>query len=63
MASYLNGMKKSSRDHPERSEGSHKGFNVQAQFVFAREILHFVQDDKGNDGVIHGVVLKWNKKK
>jgi hypothetical protein len=56
-------MKKSSRDHPERSEGSHKGFNVQAQFVFAREILHFVQDDKGNGGVIQGVVLKWNKKK
>jgi len=33
------------------------------RFVFAREILHFVQDDRRYGGVLHGVVLKWNEKK
>jgi hypothetical protein len=34
-----------------------------ASAVFAREILHFVQDDRAPGGVMHGVVLKWNEKK
>jgi hypothetical protein len=48
---------------PSEGEGSHKRCNVQAPFVFAREILHFVQDDRRYGGVMHGVVLKWNDKK
>jgi hypothetical protein len=31
--------------------------------VFAQEILHFVQDDRRCGGVMHGVVLKWEREK
>ena len=48
---------------PSEGEGSYKRCNVQLHLFFAREILHFVQDDRTYGGVMRGVVLKWNEKK
>ena len=40
-----------------------QGISQRCYAVFAREILHFVQDDRTYRVVMHGVVLKWNEKK
>ena len=48
---------------PGEGEGISQNMHRPAAAVLAREILHFVQDDRTYGGVMHGVVLKWNEKK
>jgi hypothetical protein len=46
--------KKIVRGHPEpKARDLTKKCNVQLPVIFAREILHFVQDDRSYGGVIH----------
>src|SRR6476659_10659532 len=63
MAWCSNGTKKSRRGHPERRRGISQNMHRPAAAVLAREILHVVQDDRTYGGVMHRVVVKWNKNK